>query len=56
MTGATAAVVAKIQEDPRAAAAMAVTMSQAREQAQAGEVRPNVPAPAEEEATETAES
>ncbi len=56
MKGATAAVVAKIQDDPRAAAAMAVTMEQARKQAQAGEVRPNVPAPADEEVAESADS
>ena len=56
MKGATAAVVAKIKDDPRAAAAMAVTMEQARKQAQAGEVRPNVAVPAEEEATERASS
>ena len=54
--GATAAVVAKIQDDPRAAAAMAVTMEQARKQAQAGEVRPNVPAPEEEEAAKSADA
>ena len=56
MKGATAAVVAKIQDDPRAAAAMAVTMEQARKQAQAGEVRPNVPAPEEEEAAKSADA
>lgn len=39
MAGATAAVMAKIQSDPRAAAAMAVTMKQAQEQAQ-GDFRP----------------
>ncbi|MCH8009569.1 MAG: LLM class flavin-dependent oxidoreductase [Chloroflexi bacterium] len=54
--GATAAVVAKIQDDPRAAAAMAVTMEQARKQAQAGEVRPNVPAPEEEGAAKSADA
>ncbi len=36
MAGATAAVMAKIQGDPRAAAAMAVTIKQAQEQAQGG--------------------
>ena len=41
--GATAAVVAKIQEDPRAAAAMQVTMQQAKKQAQGGGWRPNAP-------------
>ena len=41
--GATAAVIAKIQEDPRAAAAMQVTMRQAQKQAQGGDWRPNVP-------------
>ena len=56
MKGATAAVVAKIQDDPRAAAAMAVTMEQARKQAQAGEVRPNVPAPEEEGAAKSADA
>ena len=56
MKGATAAVVAKIQDDPRAAAAMAVTMNQARKQAEAGEVRPNAPALEEEKATESADS
>jgi limonene 1,2-monooxygenase len=40
MAGATAAVMAKIQSDPRAAAAMAVTMKQAQEQAQQGDFRP----------------
>ena len=41
--GATAAVMAKIQEDPRAAAAMRVTMEQARKQAQGAGWRPNAP-------------
>ena len=41
--GATAAVIAKIQEDPRAAAAMQVTMRQAQKQAQGGDWRPNAP-------------
>lgn len=40
MGGATAAVMAKIQGDPRAAAAMAVTMKQMQEQAQGGGWRP----------------
>ncbi len=40
MAGATAAVMAKIQSDPRAAAAMAVTIKQAQEQAQGGGWRP----------------
>jgi limonene 1,2-monooxygenase len=40
MAGATAAVIAKIQGDPRAAAAMAVTMKQAQEQVQGGGWRP----------------
>ncbi len=40
MAGATAAVMAKIQGDPRAAAAMAVTIKQAQEQAQGGGFRP----------------
>ena len=43
IAGATAAVVAKIQEDPRAAAAMKVTMEQAKKQAQGGDFRPNEP-------------
>ena len=38
--GATAAVMAKIQQDPRAAAAMAVTMKQMQEQTQGGGWRP----------------
>ena len=41
--GATAAVVAKIQENPRAAAAMKVTMQRAQKQAQGGAWRPNAP-------------
>jgi len=41
--GATAAVVAKIQEDPRAAVAMQVTMRQMQKRAQGGEWRPNQP-------------
>ena len=45
--GATAAVVAKIQEDPRAAAAMKVTMQKAQKraqkQAQGDGWRPNAP-------------
>jgi limonene 1,2-monooxygenase len=50
MGGATAAVMAKIQEDPRAAAAMAVTIKQAQKQAQQVDFRPGaVPdAPAED--------
>jgi limonene 1,2-monooxygenase len=40
MAGAGAAIMAKIQQDPRAAAAMAVTMKQAQEQAQRGDFRP----------------
>ncbi|HXK33209.1 MAG TPA: LLM class flavin-dependent oxidoreductase [Dehalococcoidia bacterium] len=40
ISGAGAAVMAKIQEDPRAAAAMAVTIKQARQQAQGGGWRP----------------
>lgn len=40
MGGATAAVMAKIQEDPRAAAAMAVTIKQAQQQAQQVDFRP----------------
>lgn len=40
IAGAGAAVMAKIQEDPRAAAAMAVTMKQAQQQAQGGGWRP----------------
>jgi limonene 1,2-monooxygenase len=43
MAGASAAVMAKIQGDPRAAAAMAVTMQQMRDQAQGGGWRPNAP-------------
>jgi limonene 1,2-monooxygenase len=43
MAGATAAVIAKIQGDPRAAAAMAVTMKNAQAQAQGGGWRPNAP-------------
>ncbi len=43
IAGATAAVVAKIQEDPRAAAALKVTMQQAQQQAQGGGWRPNEP-------------
>ena len=43
IAGATAAVMAKIQADPRAAAAMAVTMKRAQEQAQGGGFRPNAP-------------
>jgi limonene 1,2-monooxygenase len=46
MAGATAAVMAKIQGDPRAAAAMAVTMKQMQEQSQGGGWRPGA-APAE---------
>jgi len=40
IAGAGAAVMAKIQEDPRAAAAMAVTIKQAQEQAQKVDFRP----------------
>ncbi len=43
ISGATAAVVAKIQGDERAAAAMKVTMEQAQKQAQGGGWRPNEP-------------
>jgi limonene 1,2-monooxygenase len=43
MAGASAAVMAKIQGDPRAAAAMAVTMQQMQAQAQGGGWRPNAP-------------
>jgi len=44
MTGATAAVVAKIQEDPRAAEAMKITMQQAAQRVGgASEFRPNEP-------------
>jgi limonene 1,2-monooxygenase len=43
IAGATAAVMAKIQGDPRAAAAMAVTIKNAQAQAQGGGWRPNAP-------------
>jgi limonene 1,2-monooxygenase len=43
MAGASAAVIAKIQGDPRAAAAMAVTMQQMKDQAQGGGWRPSPP-------------
>ena len=43
LAGAGAAIMAKIQADPRAAAAMAVTMKQAADQAQGGEWHPNAP-------------
>jgi limonene 1,2-monooxygenase len=50
MAGASAAVMAKIQGDPRAAAAMAVTIKQAQEQAQGGGWRPGAgPAPSSDE-------
>ncbi len=53
MKGATAAVVAKIQEDPRAAAALKVTMQQAQKRDdQGGGWRPNEP-DLKEEATAT---
>ena len=47
MAGASAAVMAKIQGDPRAAAAMAVTMKQAQERAQGGGWRPGADPTAE---------
>ena len=53
MSGATAAVMAKIKEDPRAAAAMAVTMKQMQEQSQGGEWRPGAPGPTEVETADT---
>jgi limonene 1,2-monooxygenase len=53
MAGATAAVMAKIQGDPRAAAAMAVTIKQAQEQAQGGGWRPGAGAPSEDATTKS---
>jgi limonene 1,2-monooxygenase len=43
IAGASAAVMAKIAQDPKALAAMAITMKQAQQQAQGGEWRPNAP-------------
>jgi len=43
--GAGAAIMAKIQQDPRAAAAMAVTMQQAKEAAERAATRPKTPNP-----------
>jgi limonene 1,2-monooxygenase len=50
IAGASAAIMAKIQGDPRAAAAMAVTMQQMKDQAQGGGWRPGQPGPTEIEA------
>ena len=44
IAGATAAVMAKVKEDPRAAEAMTVTIQQMKERAQGGGWRPNAPA------------
>jgi limonene 1,2-monooxygenase len=52
VAGATAAIMAKVKADPRAAEAMAVTMKQMRERAQGGGWRPNAPAPADGDATD----
>lgn len=49
VAGASAAVMAKIAADPRAAAAMAVTIKNMQEQPQGGEWRPNMPSPEEAE-------
>ncbi len=54
IAGASAAVMAKIREDPRAAAAMAVTMKQMQERAQGGGWRPGAPGPTEVETPEKA--
>ena len=44
IAGATAAIMAKVQADTRAAEAMAVTMKQMKDRAQGGDWRPNAPA------------
>ena len=53
VAGATAAVMAKVQADPRAAEAMAVTIKQMKERAQGGGWRPNAPAPADGDGSES---
>ena len=55
MAGASAAVLAKIAQDPRAAAALAITIKQARERAQGGEWRPGA-APTEPESADVKSS
>ena len=52
IAGATAAVMAKVNADPRAAEAMAATIKQMKERAQGGGWRPNAPAPADGDATD----
>ena len=52
IAGATAAVMAKVNAEPRAAEAMAATIKQMKERAQGGGWRPNAPAPADGDATD----
>ena len=52
VAGATAAVMAKVKADPRAAEAMAATMKQMKDRAQGGGWHPNSPAPADGDATD----
>ena len=56
MAGASAAVMAKIQQDPKAAAAMAVTIKQMQERTQGGEWRPGAAPTEGAEAPESAKA